>query len=354
MSSDDDNDSDSEVDTDNLLSVHDGLSLETLQALLQFQEYGFTDDDEEDVTGKTSLVAPISSALGYMAFTQGDANVIEETYRRLQAKDDTAVLLNEDVSFSGSLRIEDLKQLIDSTTSYVEILKRDGVVRMDNLLDKNLCQAILDSINITLESADSNAPGFGNVFSRHQRYDMYLRPEGPVQDALKQMMNETEPLGALFKSLLDNKPGPFHELSSIIVDPDADAQPIHPDAKFSIHCPMWTVFCSLQDIDETMGPTVMLPGSHTKEAHEQFNTAGTRTAQLANAIFTQATLLQGDIVVMDSRCLHFGSANTSKKRRVLFYFTIRNPLHDGDYPDCGSLFEDLNLTTDDIKELVTA
>ena len=71
-------------------------------------------------------------------------------------------------------------------------------------------------------------------------------------------------------------------------------------------------------------------------------------------IYYRADLNIGDCIVMDSRTFHYGSSNTSCNQRTLLYFTIRNPLHDGDYPDCGSLFEDLNLTTDDIKELVTA
>jgi hypothetical protein len=330
-----------------LLSAHDCLSSETLLALVHFQEHGFfqeqDDDEQKEETG-----AAISSELGFVAYTEKDSKVIEETYKRLQQKEtEKAALLDEKNHLSEAVRrTEELKAPTDST--FVETLQRDGVVRIDSVIDKGLCQALLESINIKLESADAaTEPGFGNVFSRHQRFDMYLRPQGHVKEALDQLLHESAPLAKLFKELLLGKPGAFHELSSLVADPGADSQPLHPDAKYSEDCPIWTVFCALQDVEEEMGPTVMLPGSHTQQAHENFNSAESRHEQLATATYARSVLRQGDVAVMDARCFHFGSANTSDKRRVLFYFTIRNPAYDGDYPDCGSLFDDLKLSTSD-------
>lgn len=79
---------------------------------------------------------------------------------------------------------------------------------------------------------------------------------------------------------------------------------------------------------------------------------------------------KGDCVIMDSRCLHYGSCNSgnsdsdnikrysnddssdsnnSNNRRVLLYYTIRDPLHynpaDVDvYFEHGSRFDHLNMT----------
>ena len=348
--------SDDDISVDKLISVFDGLSSETLAALRQFQEFGDTTDVESinnnnnnDNNGSTQ---PISSPLGYMAFTQGDVSVIEETYKRLQAKENT-----RNKSKSKQIHIVNLeceKVTAGTLLSNFDVLERDGVVRLNGALGKQLCQDLLGSINLKLKTTDSSDPGFGNVFSRDQRYDMYLRPEGLGREALQEMMHESLPLAELFKRLLKNESGVFHELSSIIVDPGACAQPLHPDAKYSASglCPVWTVFCALQDIEETMGPTVMLPGSHTQIAHDHFNSAEQRQSQLDNATFVRASLQQGDVAVMDGRCLHYGSANTSDKRRVLFYFTIRNPAFHGEYPDCGSLFDDVHLSTDGIAKLV--
>jgi hypothetical protein len=329
-----------------LLSAQDGLSAETLQMLMHYQEFGIFADDGDD-QGEERYDAPISSETVCVAYTAKDSKVIAETVKRLQEKEDKASLLCDGLSYSESLNIVPLEAPTNETLN-AETLKRDGVVRINNVLDKDLCQALLEAINVKLVNADSTEPGFGNVFSRENRYDMYLRPQGLVQQALAQMLNETGPLAKLFQEVLHNEAAPFHEISSLISDPGAGAQPIHPDAKYSAHCPIWTVFCALQDVTEEMGPTVLLPGSHTEQAHRDFNDSPTtRNAQLAKTEYRRSMLQQGDIAVMDARCFHFGSANNSKDRRVLFYFTIRNPAHDGDYPDCGSLFDDLQVSTSD-------
>jgi ectoine hydroxylase-related dioxygenase (phytanoyl-CoA dioxygenase family) len=150
------------------------------------------------------------------------------------------------------------------------------------------------------------------------------------------------------------QPGIFHEFSALVCDPSADSQPIHPDASYTDDnlAPLWTVFCALQDVDVDMGATVFLPRTHQKDVHQDLNTADldAKNKMLAHAEYRRSTLKAGDCAVMDARTLHFGSANTSEHRRVLLYFTIRNPLHgvsDADFPGCGSLFAGLHMTTAD-------
>ena len=54
---------------------------------------------------------------------------------------------------------------------------------------------------------------------------------------------------------------------------------------------------------------------------------------LRNREVVQSKLTKGDVSVFDSRILHCGMANTSIKRRILFYFTLSKslvwPLPDG-------------------------
>jgi ectoine hydroxylase-related dioxygenase (phytanoyl-CoA dioxygenase family) len=99
-----------------------------------------------------------------------------------------------------------------------------------------------------------------------------------------------------------------------------------------------------------MGPTIVLPGSHLVDLQDATTTTttGSSSTLLPGVLFNRATLNKGDIMVMDARCMHFGSANTTGDRRVLLYFTIRNPHHgdkDADFPDCASLYEDLKGMT---------
>jgi ectoine hydroxylase-related dioxygenase (phytanoyl-CoA dioxygenase family) len=158
-------------------------------------------------------------------------------------------------------------------------------------------------------------------------------------------------LGRLLQSCLQGQTGVFHELSALIVDPHAASQPIHPDAPYTPLPPLWTIFVALQDISSDMGPTVFLPGTNQENVHRRLNEPDAKEGMLVSREYRQSVLQKGDVAVMDARTMHFGSANTSEKRRVLLYCSIRNPAHggnDSDFPGCGSLFADLQgLTTRD-------
>ena len=59
------------------------------------------------------------------------------------------------------------------------------------------------------------------------------------------------------------------ELSSLVVDEGAERQPLHPDTEQQEGlAPLVTCFVALQDVRPAMGPTIMLPRTHTdKVAH---------------------------------------------------------------------------------------
>lgn len=319
------------------------------------------------------------------------------------------------------------------------VLQEQGVARINNVLSPALCLECLQYINGALEhqepepaavqpesvtttsnaalsetpatSSSTSNNGFGNVFERRHRWDMYLRDAGVVDRALqfllhtntsttadtsstskKQCDNATTQnqqrapsvssmslssssssssgiLGPLFLELLDGRSANFHELSSLVADPGCVAQPIHPDAPAAAisegdkddsnndirSAPLWTCFVALQDVAPDMGGTVFLPRSHTAERHallKQRTTHDETKQWLQTSTYYRADLRAGDCVVMDARTLHYGGANlsasTTNSRRVLLYFTIRNPLHASNgYPPCGSLFANLDgvLTT---------
>jgi ectoine hydroxylase-related dioxygenase (phytanoyl-CoA dioxygenase family) len=174
---------------------------------------------------------------------------------------------------------------------------------------------------------------------------------------LDALLSQESVIGQMFRDHLlvpVAEPGIFHEFSALVCDPTADSQPIHPDASYTPDdlAPLWTVFVALQDVAEDMGATVFLPGSHQAHVHADLNSADAdvKNQMLASAEYRKSTLKAGDVAIMDARTLHFGSANTSCDRRVLLYFTIRNPAHgdtDKDFPGCGSLFPGLHMTTTD-------
>jgi hypothetical protein len=361
MSNDDDYDSSSSSDDDDSpeITPEVGLSAGALAALLSFQQTGscFDEDDVDEA-------AVISKDTVCVAYTANDSAVIAATLRRLQEKQLAGqhTPAGEEVEDPAVVVISDLQSPLEDDCSLLEALQRDGVVRVNQVLPPDLCDQCLESINDKLasedespeeaadEDSDNTSNGYGNVFSRKNRYDMYLRPSGVSQEALQAMLGRDSQLGALFHGLVPpsaDTQGVFHEFSSLISDPGSDRQPLHPDAPYADNAPLWTVFCALQDVEIDMGPTVFLLGSNSAATHDALTNNDTSGMTGTGAQYRRSVLKKGDAAVMDARTLHYGGANTSDTRRVLLYFTIRNPLHGStvdDFPKCGSLWPDLEAT----------
>lgn len=87
------------------------------------------------------------------------------------------------------------------------------------------------------------------------------------------------------------------------------------------------------------GPTVFLPGTHTKAAHTEFyggdlaaarETNGVRTAPVAEEFLrgrpvALGLLKIGDLACYNQQVLHCGSANRSRRDRRQFYISFRDP-----------------------------
>jgi ectoine hydroxylase-related dioxygenase (phytanoyl-CoA dioxygenase family) len=91
--------------------------------------------------------------------------------------------------------------------------------------------------------------------------------------------------------------------------------------------PILTAFIACQEVTADMGPTAVVPGTHTAEAHERFNNKDDggreRVALLRECPNHVGVLQDGDANLIDSRLIHAGGGNESQKRRVLFYFSFR-------------------------------
>lgn len=336
-------------DDDPEITAANGLPLDVLEMLLRFQNDGcFVEDDNAHDT-------KIPSGAVCATYTARDSQVIAATCRRLQEKMDDAAKIHQDVLEQRILldlvapTIGDgLGKAMDGAEAHAvdvdhvdhinlaQTLIDEGVVRINQVLGPDLCDRLLATINEALAAApdsdsfvdnndnDSGPPsdGFGNVFSRHRRYDMYLRPEGVYNEALHALLDRRSLLGALIhQGLLNGQAGVFHEFSSLISDSGSLCQPIHPDSPHAPNAPMWTIFVALQDVTATMGPTVFLKRTHTQLCHDQLKSgdAHQKDAMLASCQYHRGTMQKGDAAIMDSRTMHFGSANESDTRRVVCY-----------------------------------
>ena len=133
----------------------------------------------------------------------------------------------------------------------------------------------------------------------------------------------------------------MYELAALISDPGAPQQPFHPDTRCDTFdgVAVLTAFVALQPIDELMGPTRFLPGTHTDPMPAATVAAGDAThltageegrldgggeaAGGAPPPSCVALLDTGDGALYDGRTLHCGGPNRSDRRRLLLYVTFR-------------------------------
>lgn len=270
----------------------------------------------------------------------------------------------------------------------LETIRRDGVVRINDVLPAVLCDRLRATVNADLlaattpcaggegfQAAQAGTPGgFGRVYSRKNRFDLYCQYEGIYAEALRHLLknkvglflrdlfqadcrdtfpssslssanNYASATTSLHPSMVSltrrelngsgvvRKDQPvaasLWEFSTMTSDPGAPRQPIHPDNSWTPRPVLYTAFVALQDIDSEMGPTLFLPGTQSKEAHEKFlsGDAEVRRQFLEQEVeYCTSPLRRGDVQIMDSRILHAGLDNASPdRRRTLFYFTMANP-----------------------------
>jgi len=180
------------IDEFELITAQEGLSASTFEALFQFLNRDSS--SAEDTTDVYTLTESPGSPALCTAYTSNDMNIIAQTVSRLQIAEQTStkaildgrVILNLDASYAGDA---------------VSILARDGFVRLNNILSSDLCDKCLLSINTSLDDAilgggglysETHETGFGNVYSRSNRWDMYLHDEGVLHESLAAMLSDPE------------------------------------------------------------------------------------------------------------------------------------------------------------------
>ena len=286
---------------------------------------------EEVLAGNLVLLA-LCAIGAYLLFFDGGA-----TQAALQAQAVQQVAMEEGDIMDQASRIElervSADKLLSNPAAAAATLASDGVLRIDGALTQSTAASLLAQINSELESAIMKAKEdlaadtkyFGDVLARRNRHDLYLDLTPEVKAALTEALC---PLKAVLSDVL-GRDAELFELSALISDPKSPRQPVHPDTPFreGEGTAVLTAFVALQDIDDAMGPTFFLPGSHTGDAHAAFNSRDDggreKIALLRETPNARGLLETGDITLFDSRLLHGGGENESARRRVLFYFSFR-------------------------------
>lgn len=250
-------------------------------------------------------------------------------------------------------------------TQQAKTLKRDGVLRIDDVIPSELADSlrvyILEQQALALEATEidpTKARSFYGVEqARAHRCDLQLsllrggyaadnnndnkaEPSSShvLADALQELLGKEGSLRPLYEKLV-TKQGEFYELAAVLTDPGSHRQTIHPDLPYKDKAPLYVVFLALQDVTADMGPTSFLLRTHTKDQNAQFtsNDVEVRNNQLKNSDCRLSCLKKGSAVLFDARILHCGNANQSDQSRALFNFSFRNPAVTGSLGYDGSI-----------------
>lgn len=239
--------------------------------------------------------------------------------------------------------------LLEEAKVYANILRQEGVVRIDNVLSEELADQMRryvfhlrqDSIDQIQAGTVSHTDRFADVLLRSNRCDLKI----PLEDTQNEVSNPV--LAALYhvfcqsavKTLVEtilSDQAVLYELSCLISDPGSQRQTMHPDNPWipgREEPTLLTCFIALQDVHLSMGPTVFMPRTNTQKIHQTFldesiavgETESPKDKLLRTGKTVLGTLPKGSCSIYDSRLLHCGSANRSSESRAIFYFSFRNP-----------------------------
>jgi len=224
-------------------------------------------------------------------------------------------------------------------------LDKTGVVRVNQALKPETADALREFVDAERRQCTADVEAgvvasearFANLVLVSNRCDILLPLHGPVIAALDELIGEGSVMGELLEEVVGRKAA-LNEVACLISEPGSKQQPIHPDTPYTSKPPLYACFVALQDISIDMGPTVYLPGTHTKAEHTAFyggnldrgrDLVGTRTnpieeEYLASKPVRLGLLKKGDAALYNQQVLHCGSANESDEIRRQFYISVRD------------------------------
>ena len=199
-----------------------------------------------------------------------------------------------------------------------------GLVHFPSVLDPALATALRNHVDTVLVSSQNQVIDatngakyldlFGPIMSRTARYDLLLPCDELVLECAQHILKI---VGPTMQKLVGDE-GYLCELTALISDPTAEAQPIHHDTSFDGCPPRISLLVALQDVTEEMGPTMFFPSTNSPEWHMQYIMRGEDMEEMmCNEEHVRACMLAGDAVLYDTTTLHCASANVSQQRRVL-------------------------------------
>src|SRR5262245_41425521 len=195
---------------------------------------------------------------------------------------------------------------MDPLATHLERIARDGYTILERVIEPELVSALAQDL-LRLEEEYDVKPA-RNPFEGMHTVRIYnllahgkLYEQIPVHAAVLPVVEGVLDAGCLVSSL-----------SSISIDPDERAQPIHADDQLlPLPKPHVATVCNtmwaLTDFTEANGATRVIPGSHLRDHSPAF---GTHYDSVA------AEMPRGSVLVWHGSLWHGGGANRTGQRRV--------------------------------------
>jgi ectoine hydroxylase-related dioxygenase (phytanoyl-CoA dioxygenase family) len=189
--------------------------------------------------------------------------------------------------------------------SHLERLRRDGYTIVEDAIAPRLIDDLNKALN-RLEREFDVKPAM-NGFEGHRTVRIYNLlaygapfDEVPVHDSVLPIVEGVLDEGCLISSL-----------SSIAIDPDEIAQPIHADDMvIPLEKPHRPIVCNsmwaLSDFTAANGATRLVPGTHRQPSPDYGATCDSIPAEMA----------KGSVLIWDGALWHGGGANSTQTRRI--------------------------------------
>jgi ectoine hydroxylase-related dioxygenase (phytanoyl-CoA dioxygenase family) len=190
--------------------------------------------------------------------------------------------------------------------AHVDRIARDGYTILERVIEPELVAALLQDLHRLEE--DLGVEPSRNLFEGTRTVRIYnllvhgrLYEQIPVHPQVLPLVERVLDRGCLVSSL-----------SSIAIDPDERAQPVHADDQLlPLPKPHVPIVCNtmwaLTDFTDANGATRLIPGSHTRDHSPEIGRAYDTIA---------AEMPRGSVLVWHGSLWHGGGANRTRQRRV--------------------------------------
>jgi len=256
-----------------------------------------------------------------------------EKQRRFAAEEEQELILDGRGTIPmPSVGLPDAEGNYDTELAASLVLEH-GLCHFAGILDLARASVLRNHVDSVLSASKNSVANDGEKFLRHfgpvmaraDRYDVLLPLDGLVLPTIRTVLTAVEPA---MRSLVGEE-ACLCELSGLISDPGAVAQPLHHDTSFDGNPPRISLLVALQDVDNDMGPTLFFPSTNTPEWHVQYLMRGEELEELLSSVHCSGTLRVGDAVLYDTHLLHCASgAENSTKRRTLLTLSAQEETRD--------------------------